>query len=175
MITAKQEARIVLLLQGGHYSRHEIAIRCDVCRGTVTAVANGTLHAARRNSARRQAAIDGDFIRPNGPLVRCPECGGMVQMPCLSCYLECGEKYPASIMALYNHPAVQLSSRKCIKCGKTKTLDDFRGDVSGADGMDMHFHTCATCRSNEISTLGLRRKCHKDNDRRVTGESGEQP
>lgn len=174
MISAKQENRIADLLHSGNYTWREIAKRCGVSHGTVSAVANGTLHAARRDSARRQAAIDGDFIRPNGPLVRCPECGGMVQMPCLSCYLECGEKYPASIMKLYNKPEVEPCSRKCIKCGKTKTAEAFRGDVLTVEGTHMHFHTCSVCRANSRSTESIRRKNHREHDRRLTNELGVQ-
>ena len=157
MITVKQEDRIISLLHSGKYAQQDIADRCEVSRVTVSAVANGTLHAAHRAANRQKVTANGSFIRPHGLLIRCPGCGGMVQMPYLSCYLACGEKYPDSVMALYRHPAVRLTAQKCIRCNKTKTTKVFRGDIQATGCSHMHFHTCASCRS-ELTQLTLPRK-----------------
>ena len=69
------------LLAGGELSQRKIARRVGVSRGTVNAIARGS----RPNYAARRREPAGDFIAPTGLPVRCPGCGGMVQMPCLLC------------------------------------------------------------------------------------------
>jgi transcriptional regulator with XRE-family HTH domain len=72
------------LLAEGALSQRKIAQRMGVSRGTVNAIARGRRPVYA--SGRRVPGID--FIPPSGRPVRCPGCGGMVQMPCLLCYLR---------------------------------------------------------------------------------------
>lgn len=87
------------LLTAGNYSQRTIARRLGVSRGTVQAVARGKriLYGNRLRSSGRdiiaplkQMAGTG-FYPPDGMHVRCPGCGGKVQMPCLACYLRKGK------------------------------------------------------------------------------------
>jgi hypothetical protein len=87
MIPAWRVAAIRHMLAEGDLSQRRIAERTGVSRGTVGAIALG-----RRpdHEDRRQARCGGfstadDFSSPSRPPERCPECGGMVQMPCLAC------------------------------------------------------------------------------------------
>ena len=84
MITTTVVDEIRRMLREGRLSQRKIASRIGVSRGTVNAIALG-----RRIEplARRQAGDDG-FIPPTGLPVRCPGCGGRVQMPCLLCYMR---------------------------------------------------------------------------------------
>ncbi len=77
-------AQIRQLLSEEELSQREIARRLGVSRGTVHAIAVG-----RRpdRSSRRRERLNG-FRYPSGPPRRCPGCGGLVQMPCLLCYLR---------------------------------------------------------------------------------------
>jgi transcriptional regulator with XRE-family HTH domain len=72
------------LLAAGAISQRKIAQRVGVSRGMVNAIARGK----RPDYAARQAVSEADFTPPSGPPVRCPQCGGMVQMPCLVCYVR---------------------------------------------------------------------------------------
>lgn len=43
----------------------------------------------RRSDQKRQRAADMRAMRINSKaLVRCPTCGGLVNLPCLGCYIE---------------------------------------------------------------------------------------
>ena len=84
MITATVEAEIRRMLQEGRLSQRKIASQIGVSRGTVNAIALGK-RPCHRNELR--GAREG-FIPPTGPLMRCPGCGGRVQMPCLLCYIR---------------------------------------------------------------------------------------
>ncbi len=72
------------MLARGELSQRQIARRVGVSRGTVHAMARGKRPdrpAPRRSNGRT-------FTPPRGRFRRCPTCGGMVQMPCLACYLR---------------------------------------------------------------------------------------
>ncbi len=75
------------LLSASGLSQRKIAARLGVSRGTVNAIALG--RRADRATPARQA--DG-LPAPAGPAVRCPGCGGRVQMPCLLCYVRAWKK-----------------------------------------------------------------------------------
>lgn len=66
------------LLASKTYSHRRIAAMVGVCRATVSAIARGK----RKN---REREIEQHAPMPSGPLVRCPGCGGKVQLPCLAC------------------------------------------------------------------------------------------
>ncbi len=63
-------------------SHRRIAALVGVSRATVNAIARGK----RKN--REQREIERHAPMPSGPLVRCPGCGGKVQLPCLTCRAE---------------------------------------------------------------------------------------
>ena len=84
MITATVVDEIQRMLREGRLSQRKIAARIGVSRGTVNAIAMGK-RLCRRDD---RPAADHGFTPPAGPPVRCPGCGGRVQMPCLLCYIR---------------------------------------------------------------------------------------
>ncbi len=78
------------LLVAGGLSQRKIARRLGVSRGTVNAISLG-----RRADYAPPSPAEGEcFPFPEGVPRRCPGCGGMVQMPCLLCYIRslvCGK------------------------------------------------------------------------------------
>ena len=73
-----QETQRLLALGG--LSQRKIAVMVGISRATVGAIAQGKY----RDREARQRDRSDDFV-PNGPLERCPSCGGMVYLPCLVC------------------------------------------------------------------------------------------
>lgn len=69
------------LLDEGNLSRRAIAAQTGVSRGSVNAIANGErgLHGAEPDG------LDGDAPVRDLVATRCPECGGLVFMPCVLC------------------------------------------------------------------------------------------
>ena len=84
MIATTVVDEIHRLLGEGHLSQRGIALRIGVSRGTVNAIARGKRIC---DPARRPRDEEG-FTPPRGLPVRCPGCGGRVQMPCLLCYMR---------------------------------------------------------------------------------------
>lgn len=80
MIPSWRVAEIRRMLTEGKLSQRTIARCAGVSRGTVNAIALG--NRPERPVRGRDAP---DFGPPSGPFVRCPSCGGKVQMPCLLC------------------------------------------------------------------------------------------
>lgn len=72
------------MLREGRLSQRKIAVRLSVSRGTVNAVARGK----RPDYSTRRRREDDNFTLPVGVPVRCSGCGGLVQMPCLLCYIR---------------------------------------------------------------------------------------
>ena len=95
------------MLHEGCLSQRKIAVRLSVSRGTVNAVARGK---RPDYSARRQREDDG-FIPPMGMPVRCSGCGGLVQMPCLLCYIRIRVK---SKKAASQNPRTRSSRRTTV-------------------------------------------------------------
>ncbi len=84
------------LLAEGNLSRRKIAKVMRVSRGTVAAVASG-----RRLPRDLPPPPKRQFKLPRGPVRRCPECGGMVMLPCLACRIRklnsrLPDRYPAA-------------------------------------------------------------------------------
>ncbi len=77
-------AEVRRLLKENRLSQRNIARTTGVSRGTVNAIARGI----RPDYPARPGRYRGDFVPPTGPLRRCLGCGGLVQMPCLVCYLR---------------------------------------------------------------------------------------
>ena len=72
------------MLRKERLSQRKIAAALGVSRGTVNAIALG-----RRIDRRAGTSHDDSgFTPPTGRHKRCPGCGGLVQMPCLLCYLR---------------------------------------------------------------------------------------
>ena len=84
MIATTVVDEIRRLLGQGRLSQRKIASRIGVSRGTVNAIALGK----RADSPARWRPEDDGFTPPAGLPARCPGCGGMVQMPCLLCYIR---------------------------------------------------------------------------------------
>lgn len=81
MIATVLAKEIRRLLDDGKLSQRRIARRVGISRGTVNAIALGK----RPDYEALRRKRGDDFLPPAGLPVRCPGCGGMVQMPCLLC------------------------------------------------------------------------------------------
>lgn len=84
MIRAAVVDQIRGLLAAGGLSQRKIAEQVGISRGTVNAIARGK----RPDYVARWVLSGNDFTPPGGRPVRCPGCGGMVQMPCLLCHVR---------------------------------------------------------------------------------------
>ena len=73
------------LLAEGELSQRKIAKKVGVSRGTVASVASGRRPDYEQLRHKRQ---QDQQPLPLGPLARCPECGGMVYMPCRLCEMR---------------------------------------------------------------------------------------
>ena len=81
MITADLVEQVERLLAKGKLSHRKIARITGVSRGTIGAIATGR----RRIQPRRMCFWEEEPLVPNVPPQRCPDCGGMVYMPCRLC------------------------------------------------------------------------------------------
>ncbi|MGD9126612.1 MAG: hypothetical protein PVH19_04465 [Planctomycetia bacterium] len=78
MIAQNLVEEVRRLLDTGKYSQREIARRTQVSRGTVSAIASG----------KRTNRVPVPKVQPwelEGPIKRCPTCGGLVHTPCRLC------------------------------------------------------------------------------------------
>ena len=91
MIAEEKIREAETMLACGTMSQRKIAKMTGLSRGTISMIANGT-------RTIQVKTIDPNMPpeQENGPMVRCPGCGGMVQMPCLLCHLKrlAAEKNP---------------------------------------------------------------------------------
>jgi hypothetical protein len=87
MIPTWRVTAIRNMLAEGVLSQRKIAEHVGVSRGTVGAIALGRRpdHEDRRQACPGDSAAADAFSSPSRPPQRCPECGGMVEMPCLAC------------------------------------------------------------------------------------------
>jgi DNA-binding XRE family transcriptional regulator len=73
--------RIKRLLKEKKLSQRRIALEVGVSRCTVNAIAVG--------KRPDYESLRGSRVPiPGGPYVRCPSCGGKVQMPCVLCWMR---------------------------------------------------------------------------------------
>ena len=79
MLASQKILEVIRLLKEGKHSQRKIHLMTGVSRGTISAIARGKI---RRDFKETVG------IRPKGPWVRCPDCGGKTQMPCTACYLK---------------------------------------------------------------------------------------
>lgn len=98
MLTLPVVLEIRRLLEEGELSQRTIAAKMGVSRSTVSALANGRRGWHGRQSARSMLRPSSGAALPQ----RCPDCGGLVFMPCRLCrlrthwqQLEAARKMPA--------------------------------------------------------------------------------
>jgi transcriptional regulator with XRE-family HTH domain len=81
MIEPQLVEQVERLLAEGKLSYRKIARFTGVSRGTIGAIASGR----RRIQPRRMFFWEEEPMVPDVPPQRCPQCGGMVYMPCRLC------------------------------------------------------------------------------------------
>jgi hypothetical protein len=84
MITRKIVLRVCRLLEKPNMNRRKIARRVGVDRSTVDRIACGR----HRHLIALPDADNEPVERPDEPPRRCPDCGGLVTMPCRLCGLR---------------------------------------------------------------------------------------
>jgi DNA-binding XRE family transcriptional regulator len=84
MIAAALVQEIRRLLAEGRLSQRQIARQLNVSRGTVGAIATGKRREVQRSAEQGKE----DPLAPSGPPQRCPQCGGMVYLPCRLCHVR---------------------------------------------------------------------------------------
>jgi hypothetical protein len=84
MIATQMVDEVRRLLREGGLSQRRIAVKLGISRGTVNAIALGR----RPDYPSHGRTDEPGFTPPMGLPVRCPTCGGKVQMPCLLCYVR---------------------------------------------------------------------------------------
>jgi DNA-binding XRE family transcriptional regulator len=162
MISLKSEEEIRKLIAEGSWSQREISQKTGISRGTISSIVNGTFRI--RKATASDTIAEGGIVHPSGEYVRCPGCGGMVQMPCLACYFNKREqKYPDCVLESFRNPKPKSLTKCCISCGKTKPIGEFRTSGCISDGDVMCLSTCDACRHAEYqnkrnSILGSSKK-----------------
>ncbi len=88
------------MLTEGRLSQRAIAARTGVSRGTILR------HRPRKRGdyPPRYIPKDMHFMPPAGRPVRCSGCGGLVQMPCLACYLRRRNRRPKYPLRVKEEP-----------------------------------------------------------------------
>jgi hypothetical protein len=81
MIAPQRVEEVKALLADGRWSYRKIAAMTRVSRGTIGAIASGK----RREPQPKPSSWNDEIEGPAGPPQRCPDCGGMVFMPCILC------------------------------------------------------------------------------------------
>jgi hypothetical protein len=108
MLSAAVIREVIRLLDEEELSQRAIALRLDVSRGTVWAVAQGRRgldfgdqrpRAAKRNASRHLPA-------------RCPGCGGFVFLPCRLCTTRAFARRRVLLTTLDGTPAGSASPRR---------------------------------------------------------------
>jgi hypothetical protein len=84
MIEPQLVEQVERMLAEGKLSYRKIARFTGVSRGTIGAIASGR----RRIQPRRICFWEEEPVVPDVPPQRCPQCGGMVYMPCRLCRMR---------------------------------------------------------------------------------------
>lgn len=158
MLTEDKYNAVVALRDSGESRKHATRTT-GVSRGTVASIFNGTYHCGSKT--RKLASVRKQFEStiPKGEFVRCPGCGGMVQMPCLLCYIDDGKRITSGVP--------NVSIRRCQQCGKTKPeLEAFKT----IDGVITRTAICNRC-AGRVSRSILRQRNSSMRDRRFRNES----
>ena len=129
MIAEEKIRKAEQILAHGKLSQRQIAKITGLSRATIGMIASGK----RKIQVK---AIDPDMPSEpeDGPPVRCPGCGAIVQMPCLLCYLKSRAEKNAPIMRpclndVGTTPAMtneQHSQRPTIRLGLNLTDDELK-------------------------------------------------
>lgn len=82
MIAWKVVEEIQEMLASGKFTKREIGRRMNVSHSTITRIESGKRQPRRPAARTTQRSGDHDF---ESPPRRCPDCGGLVYMPCLLC------------------------------------------------------------------------------------------
>lgn len=77
---------VLQLAEQGRYTRREIASLVGVSRVSVDRIVLGDTEVRRRGRKPVPKAPE-PIAYPEGPVVKCPTCGGKVKSPCLKCQL----------------------------------------------------------------------------------------
>ncbi|MCL2117318.1 MAG: aldo/keto reductase [Planctomycetaceae bacterium] len=129
MIAEAKITEAELLLAYGQLSQRKIAKITGLSRGTICMIANG-----KRKIQVKTVDPDMPPEPEDGPPVRCPGCGAMVQLPCLLCYLEDLAANHRPVMQSYPNivptsPAMtndQHSQKSTIRLGLNLTGDELK-------------------------------------------------
>ena len=162
MISNQKVAQIRELLVGGLLSQNKIAKQTGVSRSIVGSIANGKRLIKSRD-------VHCSFIVPSGRYVRCPECGGMAQMPCLACYYSYGETYPTCVLVAYQKRKMPPVKRRCLKCNKIQSERNFADTVQEGHTAIRH-SICWRCRACIQRADRSRIAAAGKIDKRITGE-----
>ena len=97
------------LLAEGKLSQRKIASAVGISRATVSAIASGR----RPDYEARQLARAAEN-ELWGPIVRCPECGGMVYSPCRLCRARKAKKLEQETAKAFRRQARELAVRRLL-------------------------------------------------------------
>jgi hypothetical protein len=88
-----------------------------------------------------------DSDHPSGAYVRCPGCGGIVQMPCLACFLANGNAHLDCVKSATERTSETEKTRKCVKCLQVLPVSRFGGKTyEDAGVVRIRYRTCRSCR-----------------------------
>jgi len=167
MIPLEKESHILELLAKQTLSQRKIAYIVGVSRGTVSCIANGKIRHRSSNISADEAIDSGLSVPPSGSYVRCPGCGGMVQMPCLLCYFQKnGIGYPKEVLEAYRHPKPVPLTKRCSSCEKDKLVASFEQSDSAVNGVTMIRSICFECRRQHNINLNYNKGHSSLNDKR---------
>ena len=114
MLSVAVVEEIERLLAAGSLSQRGIARRMGVSRGSVNAIALGK----RPDPQTRRRTQEDALPAPSGPPVRCPTCGGMVQMPCLACRLRALDESRRRPQRGIRSDRRQAAATRCLSTGR---------------------------------------------------------
>jgi hypothetical protein len=143
MIDSKTILSIRHAIHHDNMTHKDAAKKFKVSRGAVNLAASGAI--SREGESVSLSCKD--TSPPTGQYVRCPGCGGMVQMPCLSCYMSNGEEYPDCVVNAAFNPAETKTTRTCIRCRLVLPIERFGNEHSEEGGSGMVYSTCYSCRA----------------------------
>ena len=146
MISDDKVHEIELLLQAGKLSQRAIIRKSGIGPHSFDVLQNRQHRYYLRPNALPQPVTPLTLIPPYGPYVLCPGCGGTVQMPCLCCYINNGNKYPSDVWEAYKSMPTLPETKCCMKCRKHKPISEF-GELDSNENVYMNYHACRSCRN----------------------------
>ncbi len=109
MLSTGKVREVERLLSEGTLSQRKIALAVGVSRGVVSAIASGR----RPDYAARQQDRE-DSLQPQGPIERCPTCGGRVYMPCRLCHVRGLQAREQALLARLRRRARQEAVKRLL-------------------------------------------------------------